>query len=132
MSSDAHRLYYYGAACGLSVSQQADGGNDAACASLRGEAQNAPRIKYARNARSAYNPRTMGRGCRLERFAQWWPVPIPLGLSCGRAFLPITLNIAFENKKSQSKYALRFGALLVEMMGIEPTTSTLRTLRSPN
>lgn len=41
-------------------------------------------------------------------------------------------NNAFENKKSQSKYALRFGVLLVEMMGIEPTTSTLRTLRSPN
>lgn len=42
------------------------------------------------------------------------------------------LQYCIENKKSQSKYALRFSALLVEMMGIEPTTSTLRTLRSPN
>lgn len=45
--------------------------------------------------------------------------------------LPIVL-IMHLKKKSQSKYALRFGVLLVEMMGIEPTTSTLRTLRSPN
>ncbi len=46
--------------------------------------------------------------------------------------LPIVLIVHLETKKSQSKYALRFGVLLVEMMGIEPTTSTLRTLRSPN
>lgn len=47
--------------------------------------------------------------------------------------LPIVLIMHLETKKkSQSKYALRFGVLLVEMMGIEPTTSTLRTLRSPN
>ena len=46
--------------------------------------------------------------------------------------LPIVLIMHLKTKKSQSKYALRFGVLLVEMMGIEPTTSTLRTLRSPN
>lgn len=46
--------------------------------------------------------------------------------------LSIALIVHLKTKKSQSKYALRFGVLLVEMMGIEPTTSTLRTLRSPN
>ena len=46
--------------------------------------------------------------------------------------LPIVLIVHLKTKKSQSKYAWRFGVLLVEMMGIEPTTSTLRTLRSPN
>ena len=46
--------------------------------------------------------------------------------------LPIVQIVHLKTKKSQSKYALRFGVLLVEMMGIEPTTSTLRTLRSPN
>lgn len=47
--------------------------------------------------------------------------------------LPIVLIVHLKTKeKSQSKYALRFSVLLVEMMGIEPTTSTLRTLRSPN
>ena len=67
---------------------------------IEAKPKTAPRIQYARNERSAYNPRTVGHGCQLERFAQWWPVPILLGLSCGHAFLPITPpNNAFENKK---------------------------------
>ena len=46
--------------------------------------------------------------------------------------LTIVVIVHLNTKKSQSKFGLRFGVLLVEMMGIEPTTSTLRTLRSPN
>lgn len=46
--------------------------------------------------------------------------------------VPRVAILLLEIKKPQSGYALRLGVLLVEMMGIEPTTSTLRTLRSPN
>ena len=76
---------------------------------IEAKPKTAPRIQYARNARSAYNPRTVGHGCQLERFAQWWPVPILLGLSCGHAFLPKTSNNAFENKKiaKQICFAIR-------------------------
>ena len=79
-----------------------------------------------------YRSKRMGATMLLAHRFEAKP-KMPRGLNTPEMHvLHITLNIAFENKKSQSKYALRFGALLVEMMGIEPTTSTLRTLRSPN